>query len=148
MDPVVIKEYRRLLREGFRYAGEIDEPTIFLDTVRENYRMCGARDNYMYLYISICRDQISDIKYLCTCVPAVNVAAEILCSLALGRPLAEVEQLTDDSFCKALGEESEELREKARGLLELLNTGLARYRAEVAGRESIPGDSPLAGATR
>jgi NifU-like protein involved in Fe-S cluster formation len=143
MDQAVVKEYRRLLRAGFRYAGSIDEPSIFMDTVREKYRLCGANDNYVYLYISICRDKVHDIKYLCTCIPSVNVAVEIMCSLVLDRPLAEVEKLTDDDFCEALGDESEELREKAEALLELLRTGLARYRAESARSGSTWGGNSL-----
>jgi NifU-like protein involved in Fe-S cluster formation len=133
MDQAIIKYYRGLLRTGFQHAGSIERPSIFLDTVREKVRICGRGGDYLHLYISISCETISNIRYLCTCPPAANVAVEILCSLIIGKALVEIDTVTDDSFCETLGSESEELREKATGLLELMHRGLARYRAEADG---------------
>jgi NifU-like protein involved in Fe-S cluster formation len=130
MDEAVIKYYRRLLRTGFPHAGSIENPSIFADSARGKFRLCGRANDYMHLYLRVQDETISDMKYLCTCGPAGNVAVEILCSIAAGRSLTEIEAVTVGSFCEALGNESEELREKAKGLLELLNAGLARYRAK------------------
>lgn len=146
MDEAITKYYRGLLRTGFQHAGLIEEPSIFLDTVREKYRLCGRANDYMHLYVSIRGETISDVKYLCTCGPTANVAVEILCSMIIGKPLVEIGTVTDGSFCETLGSESDELREKAKGLLGLLNTGLTRYRAEAAGSASARRDCPREGA--
>ena len=125
MDEGVIKYYRKLLRTGFEHAGSFDNPSIFLDSAGEG-RVCGAHE-YMHIFISVSNGRIDGIKYLCTCDPTANVAVEILCTLLKGKKLEEVEAITEDSFFQAVGSRSEEMREKAKGLLELLNRGLARY---------------------
>jgi NifU-like protein involved in Fe-S cluster formation len=133
VDEAVVKAYRRLLRTGFEHAGSIEQPSVFLDTVREKVRICGRGGEYLQLFIRVSGDMIDDVTYLCTCDPTANVAVEILCSLIIGRPLVEAETVTEGSFCEWLGGESEELRAKAKGLLVLLHRGLARYRAEETG---------------
>ena len=130
VDEAIIKYYRRLLRAGFQYAGSWESPTIFLDTIGEGIRICGNLTDYIHLYVDIRKGTVSEAKYLCACDPAANVAVEILCSLVTGKTLAEVATLTECSFCEALGSESEELRGKAKRLLQLLDRGIARYRAE------------------
>jgi hypothetical protein len=133
IDEALLKYYRRLLRAGFQYAGSIENPSIFLDTVREKpFRVCGRPGDYLRLYINVRDDAVSEVKYLCTCAPAPNVAIEILCTLVAGKPLADLGSLTEDSFCEVLGSDSADLRDKAKGLLELLSSGIARYRAETA----------------
>jgi NifU-like protein involved in Fe-S cluster formation len=88
----------------------------------------------MQLYINIVDDTISDIKYTCACDPTANVAVEILCHLIKGRTLDEAAGLTEQDFVQFLGSEGDELRKKAKGLLELLNGGIIRYRT-IANRE-------------
>jgi NifU-like protein involved in Fe-S cluster formation len=126
VDAVVIKHYRRLLRTGFEHAGSFDNPSVFLETVGEG-RVCGRAGDYMRIFINISNGRIDDIKYLCTCDPTANVAVEILCTLAKGKRLDEAQSMTEDSVLQAAGTGSEDLRKKARALLEFLNEGLTQY---------------------
>ena len=130
MDEGVIKYYRKLLRTGFEHAGSFDNPSVFLDSAGEG-RVCGAHE-YMHIFINVSNGRIDEIKYLCTCDPTANVAVEILCTLLKGKKLEETEAITEDSFFQAVGSRSEDLREKAKGLLELLNRGLTRYQTRMS----------------
>ena len=125
LDEGVIKYYRKLLKTGFENAGSFDNPSVFLDSAGEG-RVCGAHE-YMHIFINVSNGRIDGIKYLCTCDPTANVAIEILCTLLKGKRLEEAEAITEDSFFQVVGSRSEDLREKANALLELLNGGLARY---------------------
>jgi NifU-like protein involved in Fe-S cluster formation len=130
MDEVLVKFYRKLCREGFNYTGELEKPSIFLDTVGEKIRICSHVSHaYMNIYIMVHKGLISEIKYLCTCDPTANVAVEILCSLIKGKSLVEAEALTEDDFSRALGTNGEEYLKKARGIIELLHRGIARYKS-------------------
>jgi NifU-like protein involved in Fe-S cluster formation len=126
MDQAVITYYRRLLRSGFEHSGTLEEPTLFLDSVTEQVVHCGNIGNYMLLYLRIVNRIIEDIKYTCSCDPPANVAVEILCALAKGKTLEEAKALREEAFTEFLGCESEVLRKRAEGLLELLTKGLAR----------------------
>lgn len=128
MDETVIKYYRRLLRTGFEHSGSLEDATIFLDSVTEQLVHCGNIGNYMQLYIHVGNNIIDDIKYICSCDPSANVAVEILCTLVKGKTLEEVAAIKEEDFLRFLGTQSEELRKRAEGLLELLNTGISRYR--------------------
>jgi NifU-like protein involved in Fe-S cluster formation len=129
MDEAVIHYYRRLLKEDFPHAGAIEEPSIFVEVIGEKMINCGNTGNYMQLYLQVDGPRISDIKYLCSCEPSANVAVEILCSLVKGKTLAEATVLQEDVFYQILGShgDEEELRIKVRGVLELMNEGIARY---------------------
>jgi NifU-like protein involved in Fe-S cluster formation len=130
MDELVIKYYRRLLKNGFEHTGSLKNPSIYLDSVGEKIRICGSSTrNFMHIYINITDGLIKDVKYLCTCDPTANVVVEILCSLLAGKTIVEAESLTEDSFARALGSRGADFIKKARGILELLNRGLKRYRA-------------------
>ena len=130
MDEVVVKFYRKLCREGFKYTGQLENPSIFMDTVGEKIRICAhVTHAYVHIYIHVHEGIITDIKYLCTCDPAANVALEILCSLIKGKTIPEAEALTEADFIKALGTNGEEYLKKARGLIELLHRGIARYKS-------------------
>ena len=128
MDEVVVKRYRKLIREGCKYTGSIENPSIFLDSIGEKMSICArmAR-SYIHLYVQIKNNIIEDIKYLCMCDPTANVAVEIMCGLVKGKSLDEVKLVTKDSFTDEIGGESEELLKRAEGLLELLNIGIKRY---------------------
>jgi NifU-like protein involved in Fe-S cluster formation len=126
VDEAVIKYYRKLLRTGFEHAGSFDNPSVFLESRGEG-GVCGHAAEYMHIFINIINDRIDRIKYLCTCDPTVNVAVEVLCALAKGKSLDEAQTITEDSLLQAVGSESEDLRKRARGLLALLNRGLAQY---------------------
>jgi len=66
-------------------------------------------------------------RYTCSRAPVTNVAVEILCDLVKGKTLDEAAGVTEQAFDRVLGSEDEDLREKARGLLELLKRGVSRY---------------------
>jgi NifU-like protein involved in Fe-S cluster formation len=130
MDEVVVKFYRKLCREGFEHTGEIENPSIFLDTVGEKIRICSHVSHaYMHIYINVRDGVIDDVKYLCICDPSANVAVEILCSLIKGKTIPEAEALTETDFIQALGTGGEEYLKKARGLIELLHRGITRYKS-------------------
>lgn len=132
MDELVVKYYRRLCREGFKYTGELENPSIFLDTVGEKIRICShVAHAYMHIYINVSDGIIGDIKYLCTCDPTANVVVEILCSLIKGKSVQQAEDLAEKDFSGALGSTGEEFLKKVRGIIELLHRGLARYKAGV-----------------
>jgi NifU-like protein involved in Fe-S cluster formation len=130
MDEAVIKQYRRLLKTGFKYAGSFENPSIFLDSVGENIPICAqiGRD-YMHLYINVVDDRIEIIRYLCSCDPTANVAVEVMCTLVESKTLAEASAITEGMFAESVGSKGEDLMKKARGLIELLNRGIKRYQA-------------------
>jgi NifU-like protein involved in Fe-S cluster formation len=133
MDEAIVKYYKGLLKTGFNYAGSIDNPSILLDSVNENINLCGqAAGNSLHLYVTINNALIDDIKYLCTCDPTVNVVIEILCGLVKGKTLAEVKNINEEYFSRALGCQDEEFLQKARQALEFLNRGINRFGANAA----------------
>jgi NifU-like protein involved in Fe-S cluster formation len=134
MDEKVVQYYRMITREGYKYAGSIDNPSIFLDSAGEKIALCSkAVDSYVHIYININNGIIEDIKYLCTCRPTANVVAEIFCSLTKGITIIEAASLTEDSFSEMLGTKGEEFLTAARGLIKLLHRGLDRYQAGIIG---------------
>jgi NifU-like protein involved in Fe-S cluster formation len=128
VDEAVIKYYRRLLKTSFEHAGSFENASIFVQAVGEKMIDCGNTGNFMELYINVVDNTISDIKYLCSCEPAANVAVEVLCTLVKDKALDDAAGVTEQAFYQFLGSEGEELRIKVRGLLELLNEGIIRYK--------------------
>jgi NifU-like protein involved in Fe-S cluster formation len=129
MDEALIGYYRNLLRTGFPHAGSFENASISLDTGGENIPICGNVGDYMQLYVKVADRKITDIKYSCACDPPTNVAVEIMCTLVKGKTLEEAGHLTPQAFSQSLGFESAELKEKARHLLDFLNTGITQYQA-------------------
>jgi NifU-like protein involved in Fe-S cluster formation len=130
MEEPVIKYFRQLLKRDFPHAGSIEDASIFVEAVGERMIDCGNAGNYMQLYIRVAGRRIADIRYLCSCEPTANVAVEVLCNLVLGKGLDEAASMTEQDFYRVLGCEGEELRIKVRGLLELLNEGITRYKTQ------------------
>ncbi len=131
MDELVVKYYRRMCKIGFENTGEIENPSIFLDTVGEKIRICSHVSHaYMHIYISVRDGIIDNVKYLCTCDPTANVLVELLCNLLKGKTIKEAESLTIKSFVQALGGGGEEFKKKAAGMIELLHRGITRYKAK------------------
>ena len=126
MDPAVIRYYRHLLKNGFEQAGSLENPSLFLDTVNERLPICGNIGNYLHLHLHIRNKIIEDIKYLCNCDPATNVAVEIFCFLLKGKTVEEAGTISSEDFYERLGAPSQELDKKAEGLKELLSRGLER----------------------
>lgn len=126
MDQAVIKYYRQLLKTGFRHNGSLEKPSIFLDTVSENIPICGNIGDYLHLYVNISEDLIVEIKYLCTCDPTSNVAIEIFCELVEGKTIEEFKTIREDAFDAYIEPLSDDLRKKARGLIDLLERGINR----------------------
>jgi len=128
VDESVIKYYRKLLKTGFENAGSLDNPSVFLESVGDG-RVCGHAGDYMRIFINISDSRVDGIKYLCTCDPTANVAVEILCNLSKGRTVEELEAMPEALLLEAAGTRSEDMQNKAKGLLELLKQGLAQYQA-------------------
>ena len=128
MDEPVIKMYRKMIHEGFQYTGSFEHPSIFLDSVGEKISICvRVAKTYVHIYIMVKDNKIDDIKYLCMCDPTANVAAEILCELTRGKTLTEAKSITTGDFIRYLGGSSNDMLKSAKGLIELLNRGIARY---------------------
>jgi hypothetical protein len=128
MDEAAVKHYPKMLREGFQFAGAIENSSIFMDTVGENIPICSQLGKqYLYLYINIQGEILTQVQYLCTCDPTTNVVIEVLCSLTQNKTLLEVQSITENSFYEYIGCRSEELEKKVRGSLELFNRGISRY---------------------
>lgn len=131
MDEAVIKYYRKLLRYGFEYMGKCENPTIFLDSVGENIKVCAqVAQAYIHLYINIKDNVIDDIMYLCMCDPTANVAVEVICSLVKGKTIAEVKNLSEEDFSRVVGSKGKDFLKSAAGLIKLLNRGLDRHMAK------------------
>jgi NifU-like protein involved in Fe-S cluster formation len=84
----------------------------------------------MQLYINVVNNKIDDIKYTCSCDPTANVAVEILCTLVKGRTLDEAANIPEQAVYQFLGSDGEDLQKKVKGLKELLNIGISRYKAQ------------------
>jgi len=128
MDEAVIKYYKTLIKSGFKHMGLIENPSLVLkDESGERIRICSSVGSYIRLQFIINNNVITGIKYLCTCNPASHVAIEILCTLIEGKTLDEAAATTVDSFFQVLGSKSEELRPKAKSLIELLKIGIGQF---------------------
>ena len=128
MDEVVAEQYRRLLDTGFRNAGSLDDPTMFIDSKAEGISICDqAGRDYVNIYIKVKNGVISDLKYLCSCDPTANVVVEVLCTLAAGKTLDEAKSLTKEDFFRAIGSDGGGVRRKVWGILELLKVVINRY---------------------
>jgi NifU-like protein involved in Fe-S cluster formation len=130
VEEAIIKYYRRLLKVDFENSGSLENATIFVEAIGEKMIHCGNTGNYMQLYLNVVDNRIDDIKYLCSCEPTANVAVEALCTLVKGKSLEEASATSEQSFYQMIGCEGEELKIKVRGLLELLNEGIIRYKLQ------------------
>jgi NifU-like protein involved in Fe-S cluster formation len=128
MDQAVIRYYRQLLREDFPNAGALDPPAIFVEAIGQKMIDCGNAGNYMELYLRVVDGRIADARYRCACEPVANVAVEALCDLVKGKTLDEASAITEEPFYQRLGSRDEQLGRKVRGVLQLLNEGIAGYR--------------------
>ncbi|MCG9968760.1 iron-sulfur cluster assembly scaffold protein [Pelotomaculum terephthalicicum JT] len=130
MHEAVMTYYHRLLKTGFEYIGKLENASISLKTFGEVSPVCGNTDDFLYLYIQVVDNLISDIKYECISDPTTNVAIEILCTLVKGKTLDEAALIKEDAFSQFLGCEDELMREKAKFLLELFNGEILRYKTQ------------------
>ena len=128
MDDAVIGYYRSLLKKDFPHAGEIENPSVFVEAVGERLINCGNTGNYMQLYLRSADHRIADIRYLCSCEPAANVAVEVLCTLVKGKTLDEAATLTEESFFQRVGSREEPFAQKVQGILALFHEALTRCR--------------------
>ena len=133
MDEVVAEQYRKLMHNGFKYAGSFDNPTMFIDTKAEGVSICGrAATDYINIYINIHNGVINDIKYMCSCDPTANVVVETLCSLVIGKTIEEAKSLTKDQFFKTIGSDGGTVRRKVWGAIELLSRVFNRFEARAS----------------
>jgi NifU-like protein involved in Fe-S cluster formation len=133
MDEVVIKRYRELLENGFKYAGSFDNPTMFIDTKAEGIHICGKGEaDYINIYLQVNNNVIDDIKYLCSCDPTANVVIEVLCKLVKGQTIATAKDLKKEQFFEIIGSDGGTVRKKVWGTIELLNRVFNRFEARIA----------------
>jgi NifU-like protein involved in Fe-S cluster formation len=130
VDEAIIKFYRHLLKTDFGNAGGMENPTVFLEAIGEKMVHCGNSGNYMQLFFRMDGLKLTDVKYLCSCEPAANVAVEVLCTLTKGLTLNEALRISEEEFYETIGSREEELQLKVRGLLEMLKEGISRYKAQ------------------
>jgi NifU-like protein involved in Fe-S cluster formation len=130
VDQAVIKYYRWLLKTDFENSGSIENASIFVEAIGEKMIHCGNTGNYMQLYLKVIDHRIEDMKYLCSCEPTANVAVEVLCTMVKGKTLEEAASVPEQAFYQFLECRSEELQIKVRGILELLNEGIANYKKQ------------------
>lgn len=128
MNEIIAEKYRRLMQEGFKNAGTIDNPTMFIDAKAEGVSICGqGKNDFMNIYLKTNSDTITEIKYLCSCDPTANVVIENLCDLVSGLTLEKAKALTKEQLYKSIGCEDGIIHRKAWAAIELLNRVIKRY---------------------
>ncbi len=133
MDRLIVKKYLKILREGSPYNGELENPTIFLDTIGERLRICGMSAHYyMKIYINIKDDVVTAVRYNCACDPAAHVVVDTMCRLIDGKNIAAVAALTEADFIREVGSQTEHFLTRVRRMLELINRGLERHKSGAA----------------
>jgi NifU-like protein involved in Fe-S cluster formation len=129
VDEAVIKYYRNLINTGFKHFGSTENPSIYLDNTMDNrLPLCGRISEFMHLFINVVDGRIDEIKYKCTCDPTANVAVEVLCSLVEGKTLDEASAVLEQEIFQSIGSQGEDLQKKVKGLKELLNIGISKYK--------------------
>ena len=132
MDEVIARNYRKLVEEGFKHAGNMESPSIFFDSKAEGVSVCGdGGKDYVNFYLRIEGDVIEDIKYLCSCDPAANVAVEAMCELCKGKTLAHAKAVTKEDLYAAIGTGRGLIARKVWGVLELFNLVVKRHESAV-----------------
>jgi NifU-like protein involved in Fe-S cluster formation len=132
MDEVIARNYRKLVEEGFKHAGAMESPSVFFDSKAEGVSVCGdGGKDYVNFYLRIEGDVIDDIKYLCSCDPAANVAVEAMCELCEGKTLAEAKAITKEDLYAVIGTGRGLIARKVWGVLELFNLVIKRYESAV-----------------
>jgi NifU-like protein involved in Fe-S cluster formation len=130
MIPEVAEIYRRMTKEGFKNAGSIDNPTLFIDTKAEGVSICGqGRSDFMNIYLKATSGVVTEIKYLCSCDPTANVVVEALCDLVRGMTLEQARTLTKEQFYEALGTSGGSVPRKVWAAIELMTIVIKRYEA-------------------
>jgi len=127
MDPAIIRYYRRLLREGFAYAGSFENPSIYLTYDNSRGTLCGNAGDNLHLYIDIRNGVIERMRYLCVCDPTTNVAVEALCILAEHKTLEEAKSLKEEAFSRLVECTGDEFLKKSRIVIEYLTQEIAKF---------------------
>jgi NifU-like protein involved in Fe-S cluster formation len=133
MDEVITEQYRKLMQEGFKNAGEVNEPTMFIDTKAEGVSICGqGSKDFMNIYLKVTDGVISEVKYLCMCDPTANVVVEALCELTRGKTIDDVKALTKEQFFAYIGSSGGNVYRKVWGTIELINRVIKRWEVKQA----------------
>jgi NifU-like protein involved in Fe-S cluster formation len=128
LNEVVAEQYRKLMQEGFKNAGSIDKPTMFIDSKAEGVSICGqGRSDYMNIYIQVKDGTITNISYLCNCDPTANVVIEVLCNLIKGSTIEKAKAIQKEQFFEVIGSDRGPVRQKVWGAIELLNRVIKRF---------------------
>jgi len=134
VDEIIAEKYRHLMKTGFAHAGEMDQPSDFIDTRAEGISICEqATRDYMNIFVKIENDEIKDLKYLCSCDPTSNVVIEALCNLVIGKTINEARLLTKEDFFQNIGSNGGGVRRKVWGIMELLHRIIYRHENRVPG---------------
>jgi NifU-like protein involved in Fe-S cluster formation len=130
---VITEQYRKLMQAGFRNAGEVENPTMFIDTKAEGVSICGqGSKDFMNIYLKVTEGVISEVKYLCMCDPTANVVVEALCELTKGKTLDDVKALTKEQFFAYIGSSGGNVYRKVWGTIELINRVIKRWEVKQA----------------
>ena len=127
MDEAVIRYYKKLLKEGFAYAGSFEDPSIYLTYDNSKGTLCGNAGDNLHLYINIEQGVIEKMRYLCICDPTTNVAIEALCALAERRSLRDAKNLKEEAFSQLIGSRGEEFLKKVRIVIEYLRQEIVKF---------------------
>jgi NifU-like protein involved in Fe-S cluster formation len=134
VNAVVAELYRKLMQDGFKNAGSIENPTVFIDSKAEGVSICGqGRSDFMNIYIKATDGVITDIKYLCSCDPTANVVVEVLCDLARGATFQQAKMLTKEQFFAAIGTSAGPVSQKVWRAIALITQVINRYEAALLG---------------
>lgn len=138
MDEAVSALYRKLMQEGFKNAGEIENPTMFIDSKAEGVSICGqGKTDFMNIYIQVKDREITDVRYLCSCDPTANVVIEVLCNLAKGLSIEKAKDINKDQFYEIIGSSHGPIRQKVWGAIELLNRVIKRYEVKMSPEQKL-----------
>jgi len=127
MHEILREYYQKLKKNGFEYAGMIEDADIIMSSFGAFSPVCGSPDDFVNMHIRLDNDIIADIKYQCISDPTTNVAIEIICALAKGKTLQDLLQFNDDAALHYLGCEDELLQSKTAALLDLLRKEIFSY---------------------
>jgi NifU-like protein involved in Fe-S cluster formation len=120
-----------LLKTGFKYAGVIDNPSIFLDYDKTKGALCGKTGNSLHLYANIQNGTITKIRYVCTCDPTINVVIEALCSIVEGKSITAIRTINEKIIAQLVGSQSKDFLKRVRLISGILKRGITDFERNV-----------------
>ena len=127
----VMYYYQKAIKNGFAHSGKLENETVFLKTFGEVSPVCGNPDDFIFFYIMIDQEQITQTRYQCIVDPVTNAVIEMICSLIEGKTISEVASLNPQSLFKIIGENDSLVEEKATHLLKLINDSIILWHLKI-----------------